>query len=972
MNRKHVSKVGKYIGMACLLFVCATVQSCRDEYFYDDKEPDFLGASIYDYLKEQGNFTLFLRVIDDLGETEMLSKTGSKTLFVADDDAFRDAFPELGVSKYEELTRAQKRMILYNAMLDNAYLLEMLSKWPSTDGFAEPTSGRCLRLTTSANVTDTIGYFYDKDLPQFNTAWDAFREGGIRLALDATATTMVFFTNDYLYQSNITNADLGFIVNGDETPVNSSDIYVFDKKVLLDRSNVTCKNGYVHQLNGLLVAPSNMAEEIRTNGSTNVFSHMLDRFAVPVPLSEGSSVAQTYNRIYHPDEEGEQIYEKRYYTSESERGTAKEGSGFLSYEDVDKVSHDAEGSLYFDPGWNSYQAGTSGTPKEQDMAAIFAPNDVALLGYFGPEGQGADLIKKYAKIDPATITDYASLTAAIDSIPLDVLESLVRIHMQISFKSAVPSKFGNLLDDARDSLGVSQGNVKKSLLANNGVVYVVDNVYSPARYRAVTAPIMLHDSLVITNKAINDYDYDKYLLSMKNRFGVIAVSDDAMVFYDPKTANKENNNNQRLAYKFGYDSINNVITVDKWNAYANGVYGPLVTKLDKLADAGKQTLLKEMLEYYIIPEDMADSEDREAGRKYYMAKGYGTIKVGRDENGQVNALAGGRECQNGTMIPVGSKPEEKANGMVFYLNSGMIHPATQSVYDVLSKTEEFKNFHSLCYPYIDEAFFTSIRKYAKEIEGRDIKAEQFEIFNDADLDHIRVRMFDTYHYTVYVPSNEAMELAHEQGLPTWEQLSAELTTVTALERDSLPKLDGDSDSLKIVELTTEIKERKKDLIAGTDLILNFVKYHFQDNSVYVDNVAHKYEVQGADPKYEVEYETSALNTKTNKFCPVLVKTEENPQTGKNTIAIRGNFSDKASGKAFHDRDFNVCYVTNGVEEDEHKFYNIMTRDIDYNKGDFVYTSSYAVVHQIAAGVDGGLGFLVNDVIYDAETNTFIR
>ena len=27
--------------------------SCRDEYIYDNEEPEWLGASIYDYLKEQ-------------------------------------------------------------------------------------------------------------------------------------------------------------------------------------------------------------------------------------------------------------------------------------------------------------------------------------------------------------------------------------------------------------------------------------------------------------------------------------------------------------------------------------------------------------------------------------------------------------------------------------------------------------------------------------------------------------------------------------------------------------------------------------------------------------------------------------------------------------------------------------------------------------------------------------------------------
>ena len=254
-----MSKVGKYIGMACLLLVCAMVQSCRDEYYYDDKEPDFLGSSIYGYLEEQGGFDKFLQVIKDLDYDLVLSKTGSKTLFVADDEAFmKGIFEEWGFTDYNQLTKAHKRIILNNAMLDNAYLLEMLSKWPSTDAFAEPTAGRCLRLETSASVTDTIGYFYDQDLPQNNPAWDAFREEGIRLALDATPTTMVFFTGEYLYQSNVTSNDLSSILNN--KPTTQSDIYVFDKKVLLDKSNITCKNGYVHQLDGLLIPPSNMAE----------------------------------------------------------------------------------------------------------------------------------------------------------------------------------------------------------------------------------------------------------------------------------------------------------------------------------------------------------------------------------------------------------------------------------------------------------------------------------------------------------------------------------------------------------------------------------------------------------------------------------------------------------------------------------------------------------------------------------------
>ena len=966
MNRKHASKVGKYISMACLLFVCTMVQSCRDEYYFDDREPGWLGSSIYGHLESKGHFKYFLRVIEDLEYRSVLEKTGSKTLFVADDEAFMAGIKaEWGFDTYEQLTDAHKRIILNNAMLDNAYLLEMLSKWPSADAFGEPTAGRCLRLETSANVTDTIGFFYDKDLPQNNSAWDDFRVKGIRLALDATPSTMVFFTNEFLYQSNIKNEDLSFILN---EPTTSSDIYIFDKKVLMGTkedplSNVTCKNGYIHQLDGLLIPPSNMAEEIRTNGETNVFSRMLDRFAVPVPISMTAEVAETYNRLYHPGQAGEQLYEKRYFTAESERGAQKKDGGFLSYEDVEKEKHDAVGSLYFDPGWNAYQAGTSGTPKEQDMAAIFAPTDEALKDYF-TEGKGRSLVERYADVSFAEIaSDSKNLMRAIDSIPADILQALVRNLMQISFKSAVPSKFENILDDARESMHVTPDNVHKSLIANNGIVYLVDTVFSPARYVAVTAPVMLDDSLLIANRAIDGLDYDKYLLSMQNKFGLIVPTNDAMIFYDPYTAK---GTEKRVAYKFVYIAKDDVVKVEKWNSYnpQTGEYGPLVAKMGDVDDAGKEKLLKEMLEYYIVPDDMEEDEDCEKGRKYYMAKGYGTVKVGRDEEGRVNALAGGRELQNGTMIPLGREPYYQTNGQTYCLNAGMIHPATQSVYDVLSTTAEFSEFFNLCRPVGMSAFFEYIKKYLKAEYKQDVQVEQFNIFNEKKNNI--VRMFDTYHYTVYVPSNDAIALAHEQGLPTWEGLNEEYLAVDKLEKDSLPKLVNDS--LATVALKQEIAQRKEGLKVGTDLILSFVKYHFQDNSVYVDNVPHVLEIEGQAPETEVVYETAALNAATNKFCSVLVKTDAEPTTGKETISVRGDFGEDREAAAADC--FNVCYVVNDDADDEetkeHKLYNVMTRDIDYNGGEYVYTSSYAVVHQI----HGGLGFLVNSVIYDAATNQF--
>ena len=956
MNKKHVSKVGKYIGLACLLFVCATFQSCRDEYFFDDTEPTFVGSSIYDYLYEQGEFKHFLQVIEDLDYKEVLSKTGSKTLFVANDKAFEQGIKEnWGFTDYSQLTLAHKRIILYGAMLDNAYLLEMLSKMQSTGANAEPIPGQCLRRVTSASVTDTVGLFGPKDLPKNNSAWEAF--DSIRLALDASRTMMTHFIEDQLYMKNINERDLQLLVN--DATARLSDIYIYDKKVIREKSDVTCKNGYVHQLNGLLIPPSNMAEELRVNGdmamletdlarlaysdsTTLIFSRLLDRFSVPKPIDDNSEFAQNYNRVYGVSEK---LYEKKYYT---------EGT-FTSYTD-ETGAHNALGTLLFDPGWNAYKAGS--TDKEQDMAAIFAPSDKAVVKYFTEES-GRSLLERYAKgID--------NIIVAIDSIPLDIIQPLVRNHMQMSFNSTVPSKFEYIVDDARDPMNVNVEDINKIMLANNGVVYVMDTVYSPARYNSVIAPVMLNDTMSIFNKAIKDLQYDKYLLSMGNKFGLVVTSDNGLVYYNPYTEIRymdyENNalvyvDKDAKAYKLkGSIQGDGTLVVKAQEAQydrsmydaTTNTYGELKELKDKFGNV--DNLFKEILEYNIVLGDMNSESDCASRRKYYMSKGYGTVKVERDAEGKVSHIAGGRELQYDVLglskgIPV-VQAYSMTNGQTFHLDGSMIQPPTQTVSDVLFNSD-FAEFRSLCEP------SREVLEYFLGAENTNQKEwNKYTVFYEQIAKHNLVRMFDTYHYTVYVPTEDALQRAYDQGLLTWDSLLVEIETF----RNEKPTASAD-----------EVQAFKDSIKAGADLIAKFVRYHFQDNSVYVDNIPHSLAVDKGDIdgdglrdyeyEYEVSYETSAFNEERNKFCSVLVKTEVNPETGEETISIRGDLDDS-------NPDANVCYV---VKENENRLFNVMTREIQYSGGN-VKTSSYAVVHKINNFlVYGGVGG-----IYDAEEGKFIR
>lgn len=118
MNYRFIDLLKLSLSGLCLAVVCGAFSSCKDRYDLDDEGnyPSWLGNSIYDELKNPnpevltGTFNNYVRLIDDLGYAEVLGKTGSKTVFPANDEAFARFFAKnsWGVSKYEDLTIAKK------------------------------------------------------------------------------------------------------------------------------------------------------------------------------------------------------------------------------------------------------------------------------------------------------------------------------------------------------------------------------------------------------------------------------------------------------------------------------------------------------------------------------------------------------------------------------------------------------------------------------------------------------------------------------------------------------------------------------------------------------------------------------------------------------------------------------------------------------------------------------------------------
>ena len=945
MFKHRLTKFGVSSVLAMfMLFISGSLQSCKDwldDYPYDDAgDPEWLGSSVYDFLKEgtpNHTYANFVAIIDSLGEKESLSRTGSKTLFIADDAAFERFFNGgnnvWGVTSVSEMTRAQMKIILYNSMLDNAMLLDMLSN----TGIATNQEGTCLRRWSSSKVIDTIPlvvssdlenqanvtYCYHANWPTYNQYWDVLRGKDrtekMRLAMDGSRPMMVHILGDYLRKNNIKTSDIEFLFTKKGNVQKSfadGDAFIYGNKIVSsdvdfgsysdDTLTITCKNGYLYRMDELLLPPSNMAEELRKHPDTRIFSHLLDRFCVPV---YDETITKEYNAYYKTNDS---VFKLCYFSDSYSSHPMLESS---------HSNPTSEERLNIDPGKNNLGASSS---MAEDMAAMFVPNDEALYSYFADEdGDGHFLLARFAP--NAEVRDIESLMSALDSVPQKNIAPLLNNLMKSSFAKTVLSKFDRITDDANELMNITANHVDECVIANNGVIYILNDVFGPGAYEAVSAPTLVNDNMGVMRNVINQLRYDYYLLAMDANYSLIIPDDNHFVYYDPLTVTRDDKgelltNAEPKAYSFHYDTKKpkangalkfwanvykfNPVTYEIIDTLTDQEYSVSGTQFGQLPNFAANRFT-DLMESLIIVHD--DEDGFKPDVKYYQTKGYATIKVDASDRHNIK-MYGGEQLERGTSIAVASSTNHE-NGVTYCtvpgeentsgsLHSGVPTPPTRSVYENMqmkaaSEYEKFYEFFNVCYPGANYALNTDSGLVKKVFDCKNNKALsdstlRYSIFytNTDDTKAYTkntIPFFNIYHYTVYAPSNESIQEMHELGLPTWEQVTAQ----------------ADAGN----------KAKAASMLAS---IINFAKYHFQDNSIYVDNTPIT-TINPSTGKSEPgkNFATAVIDEKTNRFYELQVMREGN------TFTVQGEIGEPRR------------VVTTG---EENKDWNIMCRDNVYTSG----------------------------------------
>lgn len=687
--------------------------SCDDKYPYPHEEPDWLGESIFEFLVAEGNFTNFVKLIQDLDYETVLSLTGSKTLFVATDSAFNEFYKnnEWGVTRYEDLTLAQKKLLLNFSMINNAYLIETLSNYYSAGVFHE---GSAMRRMTELSPLDSLNFFIGEQVP-VGKYFDSFRDRGIYLMMDDTRSPTAYFTQRFLNKSGITDNDMDYISGNIFTGRPSrqrNDVHVFDAKVI--RRDIVCKNGYVHILDKVLIPPTNMADRIQRQPDTKIFSKLLERFSGPYYSAEMSNLYAQLNPGF-----SDSIFVKRFFASLG-------GTRTLPFS-IQNSPH----LLPYDPGWNSY----SGGALPADMATMFVPTDEAMNNYFN-SGVGELLRNRFG---------------TWDQVPDEIVVPFIRRHMRPSLIESVPSRFSRMVDSENYALPVQKSHIVGSYTAVNGQIFYTNEVYPPVDYISVYSPILLSEDAKIMNWAIKIHEtsvdgtrfefYKLYLNSLVSNYSVFVPTDEFFEHYLDPIAYAQD---IPAVLKFKY--YENTNTVSAHIHRYDRTTGETLELIDSISSASNMEFIRnrlwDILDSHIVVGQITPS------RQYYVTKANDIIKInGNETNMQV---WGGHNLKSGNAVNV-QQAFNQANGKTYFLDRS-IQPALRSVYRELSENPEFS------------AFFDLLSNVPDDFVP--------QIFVQQGIDYI-VRFFNAYRYTIYVPSNAAIANAIAQGrIQSWADINA--------------------------------------------------------------------------------------------------------------------------------------------------------------------------------------------------------
>ena len=274
------------------------------------------------------------------------------------------------------------------------------------------------------------------------------------------------------------------------------------------------------------------------------------------------------------------------------------------------------------------------------------------------------------------------------------------------------------------------------------------------------------------------------------------------------------------AYRYDYNKVRNTETDRPLSAMyssnanencANVNYGPT-----------KRQLLTDMLDQHIVLQDVNSLLNTprhwclsRSGMPIYMKEHTNTnivVNGGMQIDLNEKDAADKHDC---TLQFVG----QNSTGTSVFIDRPM-QPTTQNVYQRLQSNDDFSMFFD-CANALNGAY--DLKNQLFDIETSEALNRKYTIFADFSGSYARygnantmlVNFFHNFNYTIFVPTNEGMQKAIAEGLPTIESIE-QLVEESLDDNGQLPD------------------DKREQAQARYLTLLNFLKYHFCDKSYFLE------------------------------------------------------------------------------------------------------------------------------------------
>lgn len=391
--------------------------------------PPWLGGSSIETLEEKGNYTIFLKLMEKANYKEPITKQ-LFTLFVPDDDAFREYFKSIGKNSVDDLTKDEAVQLFTLHVLRNPrsrFLLIYEFAWNEFQGPDQGHNGEYMSLfhrketpSTSIPYPETIRYVPGRE--------------GEEVLIYTGTKNVPLFTDEWFGDYGSTDPV------GDYEAMYPGSFY---------------KKGYPPELKGTnwhnaMVIPTENAEgelelEVRTASG---FIYFIDRVVGPMPsIEEYMRANEDKFGLYYDilqrfavygntkvDEQGRVLYRK-------------------SYDLIFDLAHERGPS-----------AGNEGVIPPQNMWTAFLPNNQTLQAY----------------LDNTVLKYYP----AIDSVPRVTLYYILQTQLSQSLvlMSKMEKSYFNAFGDPTD---MNRSDIVSAYMCSNGEVYESKRVLEPNVFTCV-------------------------------------------------------------------------------------------------------------------------------------------------------------------------------------------------------------------------------------------------------------------------------------------------------------------------------------------------------------------------------------------------------------------------------------------------------------------------------------------------------